>query len=40
MDNIGDEEISDEENQDLFINFPPLVQKAIEEVKCRNLKAN
>lgn len=27
-----EEDISDDENQDLFINFPPEVQKAIEEV--------
>lgn len=33
MDNSPvEEDISDEENQDFFINFPPEVQKAIEEV--------
>lgn len=33
MDNSPvEEDISDDENQDFFINFPPDVQKAIEEV--------
>lgn len=27
-----DEDFSDEDNQDFFINFPPDVQRAIEEV--------
>lgn len=35
MDNSPvEEDVLDEDNHDLFINFPPEVQKAIEEVNC------
>lgn len=34
MDSVSiDEDVLDEDNEQLFINFPPDVQKAIEEVK-------
>lgn len=33
-----EEDFSDDENQDFFINFPPDVQKAIEEVNECNIK--